>query len=158
MLPDDSLTTLDRRRPLIEDNFWWKTTFDGRQPLMEDNLLWKTTIDGGRPLMEDDLWWKTTLEGVLQGSRYIARLWVCSSPPPAIAHCLIPPCGHFFILASKDSQFFGKHKSQIVLYKKKLITTLIKRERTSNFEIRLWGKSLSVTFWVGEGFHFKAWV
>ena len=26
------------RRPLVEDDLWWKTTFDGRWPLMEDDL------------------------------------------------------------------------------------------------------------------------
>ena len=55
--------TFDGRRPLMEDDLWWKTTFDGRRPSMEDDLRWKTTFDGRRPLMEDDLWWKTTFDG-----------------------------------------------------------------------------------------------
>ena len=34
------------RRPLVEDDRWWKTTFGGRQPSVEDDLLWKRTFDG----------------------------------------------------------------------------------------------------------------
>ena len=35
----------------------------GRRPLEEDNLWWKMTFGGGRPLVEDDLWWKMTFGG-----------------------------------------------------------------------------------------------
>ena len=62
------------RRPLVEDDLWWRTTSVGRRPLVEDDL-WRKTIFGGRrvsvedhlrwktPLVEDDLWWKTTFTG-----------------------------------------------------------------------------------------------
>ena len=67
-------TTFVGRWTLVEDDFWWKTTFDGRRPLMKktfdwrrplmkDDLWWETTFDGRQPLMEDDLWWKTTFDG-----------------------------------------------------------------------------------------------
>ena len=34
------------RRPLVNDDLWWKTTFGGRRPSVEDNLLWKTSFGG----------------------------------------------------------------------------------------------------------------
>ena len=34
------------RRPLVEDDLWWKTTFGGRRPSVEDNLRWKMTFSG----------------------------------------------------------------------------------------------------------------
>ena len=42
------MTTFNWRRPLMEDNLWWKMTFNGRRPLMKDNL-WKIKL-----LLEDD--------------------------------------------------------------------------------------------------------
>ena len=54
--------TFDGRRPLIEDDLWWKTTLDGRLPLAEENLWRKTTLDRRRPLTGDDLWQKTTID------------------------------------------------------------------------------------------------
>ena len=59
------------RRPLVEDDLWWKTTFRGkrplglttfgiRQPFIEDNLRWKMTFGGRRPSVEDKLCWKMT--------------------------------------------------------------------------------------------------
>ena len=39
-----------------------KSTVDGRRPLVEDDLRWKMTFDERRPLMEEDLCWKTTFE------------------------------------------------------------------------------------------------
>ena len=56
------------RRPLVEDDLWWKTTYVGRRPLVEDDLWWKTTFGGRHPLVEDDLWWKTTY-GALESSK-----------------------------------------------------------------------------------------
>ena len=35
--------TFDRRLPLMEDDFLYKTTFDGRRLMMKDNL-WRKTI------------------------------------------------------------------------------------------------------------------
>ena len=46
-------TTFGGRRPLVEDDLWWKT------PLVEDGLQWKTTFGGRRPMVENDLQWKT---------------------------------------------------------------------------------------------------
>ena len=51
---------IDRKWPLMEDDFQCKMTFDGRWPLMEDDLELKTIFDGGWPLIEDYLWSKTT--------------------------------------------------------------------------------------------------
>ena len=42
------------RRPLVEDDLWWKTTFGGRQLLVEDDLWWKTTFGGRQLLVEDN--------------------------------------------------------------------------------------------------------
>ena len=57
-------TTFDGRKPLMEDELWWKMTLDGRSPWMEDNLGWKTTLDGRLPLMKDGLGWKMTHQHV----------------------------------------------------------------------------------------------
>ena len=58
------MMAFDRRQPLMEEDFPWKTTIDGSKPLMEANLWWKTTFDDGRwPLIEDHFWWKTTFDG-----------------------------------------------------------------------------------------------
>ena len=46
--------TFEGRRPLTEDDLWWKTTFDKRRPLMKDNLGQKMTSD------KDDLRQKTS--------------------------------------------------------------------------------------------------
>ena len=70
------------RRPLVEDNIWWKTASkQGRRLrfgmltvltnirptkvlwLMEDDLWRKTTFGGRQPLVEDELRWKTTFGG-----------------------------------------------------------------------------------------------
>ena len=56
--------TFVKRRPLMEDNFWWKMTFDGRQTLTEDDLWWKTTINGRQHLIEDNLWKKTPFDRI----------------------------------------------------------------------------------------------
>ena len=56
------------RRPLVEDNLWWKITFGGRQPSVEDDLLWETTFGGRRPLVEDDVQWKMTFVGSLHAA------------------------------------------------------------------------------------------
>ena len=67
-------TTFGGRRPMLEDNLWWKTplveddlrwktTFGGRRLSVEDDLQWKTTFGGRRPMVEDDLLWKTTFGG-----------------------------------------------------------------------------------------------
>ena len=61
--------TYGGRRPLVEDEIWWKTTFDGRQPLLEDNLQFKMTCGGRQPLVEDDLWWKTEWKTPFSGRR-----------------------------------------------------------------------------------------
>ena len=71
-LEEDNLwwkTTFGRRRPLVEDDLWGKATFLGRQPFvgrppsLEDNLWWKVTYDRRQPLVEDDLQWMTTFGG-----------------------------------------------------------------------------------------------
>ena len=53
MPPDYSLTTLDGRRPLMEDCLQLMMSNDGSLSLMEDNLGWRTAFGGGQPLMED---------------------------------------------------------------------------------------------------------
>ena len=42
-----------QRRPLMEDDLWWKTTFDGRRSLMEDILWWEMSSEGRQSFMED---------------------------------------------------------------------------------------------------------
>ena len=51
------------RRPMVEDDLWWKTTFGGRRTSVEGNLRWKTTFSGRQPSMKDNLWWNMTLGG-----------------------------------------------------------------------------------------------
>ena len=36
---------VSERRPLVEDDHWWKTTFDERGPLVEDNCEWNSMSD-----------------------------------------------------------------------------------------------------------------
>ena len=42
-----------------ENDLRWKTTIDGKRPLMEDKLQWKTTFDGRQPSMDNNLRRKT---------------------------------------------------------------------------------------------------
>ena len=59
------------RRPLMEDNLWWRTTFDGRQPFMEDDLWWKMTIY----FVRGPLWMTTFDGGFLQNDGCAASFW-----------------------------------------------------------------------------------
>ena len=54
-MEDDLL--LVGRRPLLEEDFRWKTTFGGGRPSVADDLGWKMTLGGKQPLVEDDLQW-----------------------------------------------------------------------------------------------------
>ena len=60
-------TTFGGRRPLVEDNFWWKMIYSGRLPAVEEKLQWKITLGGRRPLVEDNLEdyqrWKMNISG-----------------------------------------------------------------------------------------------
>ena len=83
------------RRPLVEDNLWWKTTSVGRRPLVEDDLWWKTTFSGRRLSVEDDLRWKVTMveddlrwKTTFGGRRLLVEDDPCMLPSPL--------CGIFY--------------------------------------------------------------
>ena len=76
------------RRPLIEDDLWWRTTFG------------KTTFDGGRPLMADHLWCKMTFDGTLPLMKDEQKIKCIKNKKHAQAGvaysaCTIPLCGIF---------------------------------------------------------------
>ena len=53
--------TIERIKPLTEDNFLW-LPFNVKRLPMEENSQWKTTFLKCCPSMEDNLWWKTMFD------------------------------------------------------------------------------------------------
>ena len=81
--------TFGERRPLVEDDLWWKTTFGGRRSLVEDDLRRKMTFCGRRPTEEDNLRWKTTFSG---------RQLLVEGDFRRILHAAFSSLRHFFFI------------------------------------------------------------